>query len=126
MKLIIDIAKLEQLGLARLVEDEAEPETLTLGFEAESPTKQLKADAIEILNFLNEKAGRNYEPVAANIRMIESRIKEYGKNKLQMMIARKCAAWKGNDKMEPYLRPKTLFNQTNCANYMGELVKPGG
>ncbi len=39
------------------------------------------------------------------------------------MIANRCLAWVGDSKMDEYLRPKTLFNATNFANYAGQLGK---
>ena len=40
------------------------------------------------------------------------------------MIVRKNRVWKGNAKMEEYLRPATLFNAEKFEQYMGELVVP--
>jgi uncharacterized phage protein (TIGR02220 family) len=82
-------------------------------------------DAIEILAFLNEKANKNYRPVAANLSMIDARLKEYTVSELRMVIAKKCREWSTDDKMAEYLRPATLFNASKCAQYVGELVVQG-
>jgi uncharacterized phage protein (TIGR02220 family) len=37
------------------------------------------------------------------------------------VIGRKTAKWKGDAKMEEFLRPATLFNRTKFAQYLGEL-----
>lgn len=83
----------------------------------------LRRDAVEILGFLNEKAGRNYEPVMVNIEMIVARLKEGATpDDCRAVIAKKCREWKTDERMSLYLRPATLFNRTKFAQYKGELV----
>ena len=79
----------------------------------------------EILEFLNAKTGRAYKPVAANLEMIRNRLKEgYTVAELRQVVAKKCREWGTDEKMAIYLRPATLFNKTNLAQYSGELVIP--
>jgi len=78
--------------------------------------------ARQILSFLNEKTGKKYRPVAANLRMIRARLKEgCSVEELRQVVAMKCREWRNNNRMQPYLRPATLFNATKCAQYIGEL-----
>ena len=92
------------------------------GVRAEE-TKRLKAEAVEILAFLNLKANRAYQPVPANTDLIVARFKEgVTSTQLKQVIVRKCRDWLVDEKMTTYLRPATLFNRTNCAQYVGELV----
>ena len=86
------------------------------------PDPSPKSNAKEILNFLNEKTGKQYQPVDANINLILARLKEYDEKSLMQVIAKKTREWSTDDKMCQFLRPKTLFNATNFANYAGELV----
>lgn len=90
-------------------------------------TPDPRQQAKEILSFLNEKTGRSYEPVDANLKLIVARLKE-GSTALDLrqVIAKKCREWIGDPKMAEYLRPKTLFNATNFAQYKGELVDVSG
>ncbi len=37
------------------------------------------------------------------------------------VIDARVAKWGRDEKMRDYLRPKTIFNATNFANYVGEL-----
>ena len=75
-----------------------------------------------VLAFLNEKAGRNYREVDANIGFIVDRLKEgYEEKDFRQVIALKTREWKGDDKMSKFLRPETLFNKTKFAQYTGEL-----
>jgi uncharacterized phage protein (TIGR02220 family) len=83
-----------------------------------------KPQAIEVLNFLNTKTGRNYQPVEANLKMIAGRLKEGASvADCRAVIAKKVREWGSDAKMSEYLRPATLFNATKFAQYRGELVE---
>jgi uncharacterized phage protein (TIGR02220 family) len=87
--------------------------------------KAYKAEALDVLTFLNEKTARRYKSVDANIDMIVARLREgYTPTELRQIIARKTRAWLNDEKMAEYLRPATLFNRKNCAQYSGELGAP--
>jgi uncharacterized phage protein (TIGR02220 family) len=84
---------------------------------------ELKAQAREVLEFLNEKAGRAFRPVDATLKPIISRLKSgVTVQDCKTIIVRKHREWKSNPEMETYLRPKTLFNATNFEQYLGECV----
>lgn len=88
----------------------------------EKDTVGQKPDALQVLNFLNEKTGRTYQPVAANLELIAARLKDGASvDDLRAVIAKKCREWATDDKMRFYLRPATLFNRTKFAQYQGEL-----
>ena len=77
----------------------------------------------KILDFLNEKTGRAYRPVAVNLEFIRARLKEgYTEDECRMVIAKKAREWLGDDAMAVYLRPATLFNRTKFNQYIGECV----
>jgi len=85
--------------------------------------RNLRSEAKKILEFLNEKTGRNYRDVDANLDFITARLKEgYSPDELRQVIVRKARQWKGDESMDQYLRPKTLFSKTNMAQYSGELT----
>lgn len=81
-------------------------------------------EARSLLTYLNEKSGKSFQPVRANLDMIAARLKEYPADDLKAMVDRKCAEWRNDDKMATYLRPATLFNATKCAQYVGERKTP--
>lgn len=87
----------------------------------------LRKQAIEILSFLNEKAGRNYQPVPANIDLIVARLKDGATlDDCRAIIAKKCREWATDEKMAEYLRPGTLFLKSNFwQKYHGELAPAG-
>lgn len=85
----------------------------------------LKSQALEVLDFLNQKTGRAYRPVDSNLKLIMARLKT-GATVMdcRQIIAKKTREWKGNIKMAEYLRPETLFNGSKFEQYIGELVEP--
>lgn len=81
-----------------------------------------RPDVMRVLQFLNEKTGRGYKPVKANLELIAARLKEGASvDDCRAVIAKKCREWLGDEKMAMYLRPATLFNRTKFAQYQGEL-----
>lgn len=86
-------------------------------------TRDLRKQAVEVLTFLNEKAERNFEPVAANVDPIVARLREGSTpDDIRAVIAGRVRKWKGDPEMNEFLRPKTLFSRTNFANYKGEIA----
>lgn len=87
---------------------------------------ELKPDVAEkVIQYLNDKSGRQYKAVPSNKKFIEARIKEGATPKdLVAVINRKCAEWLDNPEMAQYLRPSTLFGATNFNNYVGQLNTP--
>lgn len=80
-------------------------------------------DARRVLAFLNEKAGRRYRENRVNLDFIKARLKDGATvTECRQVIVKKCREWKGDAKMELYLRPATLFNRTKFAQYQGELI----
>lgn len=87
-----------------------------------SKNSELRKAASEVISFLNEKAGRNYDPNGANADHVVARLKEGATvEDLRAVVAKKCRDWRGDEKMAMYLRPETLFNRTKFASYKGEL-----
>lgn len=80
--------------------------------------------AREVLEFLNAKTGRHYQPVDANLKLIVARLKEGASvSDCRAVVAKKAREWSADDKMAEYLRPATLFNATKFAQYRGELTE---
>lgn len=81
----------------------------------------------EIIDHLNAKAGTRYshksKPTQKNIngRFSEGRTLE----DFQHVIDVKCVHWLGDQKMEQYLRPSTLFSPKNFENYLNQTADTG-
>ena len=83
---------------------------------------QTRQQALDVLAFLNEKTGRHYQPVPANVDRIAARLKQGATiDDCRAVIAKKCREWARDDKMAQFLRPATLFNAEKFAQYQGEL-----
>lgn len=73
------------------------------------------------IDYLNEKAGKNFQHVESNYKFIEARVNE-GRvfDEIKNVIDSKCAEWMGTDAAQ-YLRPATLFNAEKFNSYFGNL-----
>lgn len=77
--------------------------------------------AMEILQWLNAKTGKNFRAKEVNLKLIRARLRSgILPEQLKAIVSRKVREWKGTDS-EKYLRPATLFNETKCEQYVGEL-----
>ena len=87
-----------------------------------SKNAELRKAASQVIEFLNEKAGRNFDLNGANADHVIARLKD-GETveDLRAVVAMKCREWKGNEDMSQYLRPETLFNRKKFASYKGAL-----
>lgn len=85
----------------------------------------LKSQALEVLNFLNEKTGKAFRPVDVNLNMIITRLKSGASvEDCRRVIAMKYREWKKDPEMVKYVRPETLFRSSKFESYLGELVMP--
>lgn len=87
-----------------------------------SADTELHRQAIQVLDRLNDMSGKHFRPVPANLNLIEARLRG-GATVLEciQVLANRCNEWQGDEKMEKYLRPKTIFNRVNFENYAGEI-----
>lgn len=81
--------------------------------------------AKEIVGHLNEKAGTDYKPTSrATVDLIKGRMGEHWKvEDFFKVIDNMTAAWKGDPKMEGYLRPSTLFARAHFEEYLNTTPK---
>lgn len=75
----------------------------------------------EIIFYLNKKTGKHYKvKTPKTVRLIRARLKEgFTVEDFKAVIEKKCDDWRGNEKMERYLRPETLFG-TKFEGYLNE------
>ena len=101
--------------------------TITEGNATEEDIEEDKEKEKElyksIISYLNEKAGTNYKPTTAKTKTaIKARLAEGFKvDDFKTVIDKKCAEWIGDEKMEKYLRPETLFG-TKFEGYLNAKV----
>lgn len=78
---------------------------------------------ISIISYLNEKAGTKYKATTDKTKKaIHARLSEGFKvDDFKTVIDKKCDEWIGDEKMEKYLRPETLFG-TKFEGYLNAKV----
>lgn len=105
-----------------LSESELE-EIIELSKNSKLPAKKDKYedDAKNVLEFLNLTAKKKFRPVLANLKFIKARLKEHPIEILKQIIQLKTFEWKDDFKMNDYLRPETLFNQTKFETYVQKI-----
>lgn len=86
-------------------------------------TQDNKHIYVEIVDYLNAKAGTRYRASTASTRKhIKARLDEgFTVEDFKSVIDKKCSEWLGNSKMEQYLRPETLFG-TKFEGYLNAKV----
>lgn len=112
------------------VNDDINPENDDINTTKEKKVKEKKRNKdnnvyVEILSYLNEKAGKNYSHKSeANKKLINGRMNE-GRtvDDFKRVIDVKCEEWLKDEKMSQYLRPATLFSQRNFENYVNQKSK---
>lgn len=80
-----------------------------------------------VCQFLNEKTGKRYNDKSAQTRkLIDTRIKDgFTAEDFEKVITNMASHWLGDEKMEQYLRPQTLFG-TKFESYLNTKPKKGG
>lgn len=89
------------------------------------PKPDLASQSREVLDYLNQLTGRKFRPVDETLKPIQARLKAgFSAARLKEIALLKHEQWGTDERMAEYLRPKTLYTATNCANYDG--VLPNG
>ena len=89
----------------------------------DSSNDSLQESYQSIVSYLNQKAGTNYRATTQKTKKaIRARFEEgFTVDDFKTVIDKKCAEWIGDDKMEKYLRPETLFG-TKFEGYLNAKV----
>ncbi len=78
---------------------------------------------IEILEHLNELAGKRFKPIKSNLAPIKARLKDgYTIQELKEIVQVKTLDWKNNEKMNQHLCPTTLFRPGNTDKYLNYIL----
>lgn len=87
--------------------------------------KDKRAAAERVLDFLNQKAHRAFQPTDVNLEFILARFEEgYTEVQCRQVVAKKLREWIDDERMAKFIRPATLFNREKFNQYAGELVVP--
>ena len=78
--------------------------------EAKPPVERRSAEYKEIIEYLNQKADKKFRLSESAKRHINARLNDsYTVEDFKTVIDNKAAEWKGDPKMDKYLKPDTLF-----------------
>ena len=83
--------------------------------------------AEEIVAYLNARIGTHYKPKSkGTLKHVSARLREgYTVDDFRTVIDKKCADWRNDPRMAPYLRPETLFGP-KFEGYLNEIEIRGG
>jgi uncharacterized phage protein (TIGR02220 family) len=77
--------------------------------------------AKQVISHLNEKAHRNFKETDTSVSIIVGRLKDgYALDDCKRVVDVKVGQWLGDEKMDKYLRPQTLFNKEKFDGYLNE------
>lgn len=112
-------------GTCQSVDEEGRKEGIE-GKGIEEKEGSADARALLILSFLNDSAGRNFEDCEENLKLIRARLEDCQGDVagVKQMLTRQCGMWKGDPKMDEFLRPKTLFAKANFRSYYDDRSRP--
>lgn len=80
--------------------------------------KEFEKEILEVLDYLNQEADKDHFPTESNCAIIRARFKErYSVEDCKIVIDNKVAQWKGDAKMDEFLRPSTLFQKKKFDGY---------
>ena len=79
-------------------------------------------DAIEVLNFLNQRAGKRFSDRKSNLTNINARLNEgFTIDELKQVIEVKVFQWAKSETMKSNLNPITLFRDSLFEKYLQEV-----
>jgi uncharacterized phage protein (TIGR02220 family) len=77
-----------------------------------------------VLQYLNEVAGRSFQIIENNLKHIRARLAEgYDQEQLKRIIEIKTTQWKDSVEFSKYLNPETLFRPRKIEKYWQEVVQ---
>lgn len=81
-----------------------------------------KAEVTLVISYLNAKAGKSFKSTTeASAKFIRARLKDgFTVQDLRQVVDVKVSQWKGDSKMDKFLRPKTLFSPEKFESYLNE------
>ena len=119
----------EQKALIEMSPDcspDKSPDVASLEGDKEEDKDIEKDIYIYVVSYLNEKLGTNYKHTTPKTqKAIKARLSEgFTVDDFKTVIDKKCAEWIGDEKMEKYLRPETLFG-TKFEGYLNAKTTTG-
>lgn len=98
--------------------------------QAAKPKKPKKEDSADytdtddLIDLINEVSGRKFRHTKQNREGIHARLQEYSFEECQRVVNCMWSRWQGDQKMEQYFNPTTLFRPANFEKYLNAGFKP--
>lgn len=89
-----------------------------------SSLDETKGKAVEIIDYLNDKAGKRFShKTKETAKHINARLKDgYTVEDFKRVIDNRVMKWSRDKKMKEYIRPDTLFTPTNFEKYLNDAL----
>jgi len=98
----------------------------TISKEEDKKKEEIKHICVSIIDYLNKKTGKNFRKVDSTITLIAARLREgHSEQDFYNAIDNQVAAWKGDNKMEQFIRPATLFQKQKFDGYVNNIAPKG-
>jgi uncharacterized phage protein (TIGR02220 family) len=101
------------------------------GERKEKKSKEKKSkysdEIADVISYLNNRSGKSFKPeTKETIKLLSGRFSA-GKtvDDCKNVIDLKVTEWRNDQQMKKYIRPATLFDESNFENYLNEAVIPG-
>lgn len=103
-------------------EEKEEKEVCITRAREEAPAADNDFEIRAILNYLNEETGRSFRPTDQKTRaLITARLEEgHRVSDFLTVIDNKTRQWLGDEKMEQFLTPRTLFSADHFEDYLAQ------
>lgn len=117
----------KQLGQMSGQSSDKNPPEIEIELELEKDIEKEQIPYVEIINYLNDAAGKNYRSTTRKTKdLIKARWNEgFTVDDFKKVINTKNIEWKNDEKMSKFIRPDTLFG-TKFEGYLNQEQKGGG
>lgn len=112
-----------------LIPDSLIPDSTDKPIVGQKPNAVSSTVVVEVIQFLNDKTGKNFQAKHPNGDMtksgelVKSLLKKgYEVEDVKMVTARMCREWLEDEKMCGHLTPATLYRPSNFEKYLGKCV----
>lgn len=108
-------------------DENREPIPNTEQLQDKSKADTLKAATAEIIAYLNAKTGKRFQSNNKQTQEhVSARLSDgYTVEDFKRVIDNKCATWLGDEKMDAFLNPQTLFRPSHFDCYLNERPNAG-
>lgn len=79
---------------------------------------QISFSASQIIDYLNQRTGRNYKTTGNNADLVVRLLHKYDPEQIRGVVDKMVSRWSEDERMSMYLRPRTLFKPSRFEEYL--------